>query len=565
MRPSRTTTLIGRASGLVLALACSSSIQATPPSEGFPVARPASRLQAVTVLSGGAPEPHACLTPLVQAVRSESVKASAPARRAFAVLASDNPLLGERRAVAADGTVVRYTAERASLDRIDPADDDGNGRPDLVDVVLAGIQDARSLLRGRLELGVSSPVEIVLGRLGSGIDGLTLPDPDGDGRLVIVLESVPRGGNASLRRAAAHQFGHAAAGSLGPGLPATWAEALATWVEIELGDENERSLAPIVHRLERLADGLDADDIVAAAGNAAWLAFLDEAYGPTSVRLSLDEIATGAPIEAALDRALQRAAAMRLRDAFRDFHLWSVLVGDRADGRHFPFAARIPGPRFASSWTGLPALSILSEPPVAGLGAAHAVVRLDEAQGGVTFRFEGELSTRWDADLLLLTKEGRLHRVAILVGADGRGEATVPLDGIREVLLLVRNLGSDGGAPRRYTWSAFRVPGYPFELASLSATRSTASDAPVLVSWETISETGVIGYNVWRLPADGGSPTRINPVWVPAVGDRVTASLYRFVDGGADPAKPVSYAIEGVTRDGLSSRSDPVPVTDDDR
>jgi hypothetical protein len=132
---------------------------------------------------------------------------------------------------------------------------------------------------------------------------------------------------------------------------------------------------------------------------------------------------------------------------------------------------------------------------------------------------------------------------------------------LKEVLLLARNLDRDDRRDRRYTWAVHAERGYPFELVSLQAVRS--GDAGTLVSWETASERGLVGYNVLRVPAEGGPPTRVTPVWIPAVGDSATQASYQFLDASAGAGAADSYRVEGITLEGLSSLSDAVSAVED--
>lgn len=549
--------LPARLSAAAAIVAVATGAWSAVPADG-PVTRPAGRLQAVAVLSGGSGTQVPCLAPIVAGLRQDPSRAGFPLRRAVSALYADPVLAGERRSQDADGTVVRWSADRTSLDRLDGSDADADGLPDAAEAALAGVAAARRLLSHR-DFPSADPVDVVLARLGSGVDGVALPGAGRDGRTVLLVEGAARGGAAAVRRAAAHQYAHAVGAALGQGLPAAWGEALATWVSLSLDADDDRALAAVGRRLERLADGLGADDLDLAAGNAAWLTFLDASYGPTALRLSFDELARGGSPASAMDRALRRAVGVGFADAFRDFQLWSVLVGARADGRHFPFASRLASPEFASSAEGLPAVSVLQDPAVAPAGAAAVRLAPGEIRGGMSVRFEGEVGARWDVDLLLL-REGRApHRLALAMTTPGKGEVTVPLDGLQEALLLVRNVDPEDHGPRRFTWSAFRDAAYPYEIGSLSATPDGAGSG-VLVGWETLSETGVLGFNVLRTREDGGATVRLNPVWVPAVGDRATAAAYQFVDLSAETGVAYEYRIEGVTPDGLSSLSEPVEL-----
>jgi hypothetical protein len=276
------------------------------------------------------------------------------------------------------------------------------------------------------------------------------------------------------------------------------------------------------------------------------------------VKLAVEELGRGGATDAALERALRRAGGGSFAEAFRDFHLWSVLTGPRDDGRHFSFASRLPAPTFAGVAEMLPALSIQADPEVAPLGAAAVLLAPAERTGGLAVRFEGDRTTRWAVDLLLVRLDGSMHRVPLALDEDDAGDLTVPLQDLREALLLVRNLDGDGKTPRRYTWSAYVEPGYPTEIAGLSVETAGARGG-MIVSWETLGERGVLGFNVLRSRPGDAAEARVNPVWIPAIGDTGAPAAYSFFDAGARPGVAYQYRIEAVTPEGLVSRSELVP------
>jgi hypothetical protein len=141
------------------------------------------------------------------------------------------------------------------------------------------------------------------------------------------------------------------------------------------------------------------------------------------------------------------------------------------------------------------------------------------------------------------------------VNSEGRGEITVPLDDLSEIVLLVRNLATDPGRPLRYTWSVYQKRGFPFELGSLEATFLEPSGG-VLVSWETVSESQLMGFNVVRTDESTGEVVRVNPVWIPAIGDRSSPMAYQFFDATARADQRYVYLIEGITFEGMTSRSE---------
>ncbi len=533
---------------------------AAPGPDTLVLGRPASRSQAIAVLSSGSPLPIPCLTPIVQNLQRDAQRMAPAVRRAYATLIGEAQIPGERRFLLPDGTLYRYSLERSTFDRMDLDDADRDGTPDAVEAAAEGLALARRLLVQDLELPSPGPVEVLLANVGGNVDGYLLTRRRNERRFLIVLHATPHGGVPEIRRAALHQYAHAVVAASGPSLAPGWGEALATWAQLQADGGPDAGIALLLaRRLRGLASGLLSDDLDLAAGNAAWLEFLESAYGPGSVRLTIEELGQGGPASAALDRALRRAAGENLASAFREFHLWSVLTGPRSDRRHFAFAGRLAAPAFASVFEGLPALAVQPDPAVAPLGAVQALIAPEEDRGGMTVRFEGEVPGLWQADLLLASDTGELRRVPMGVGADGRTHVTVPLDGLAEAVLLVRNL-DDSGPPRRYSWSANREEGYPFELASLEASLLEGERGGVLLRWETASEQGLVGFNVLRTREDGGEVLRINPVWIPAIGDASMPALYQFLDMSADAGGRYRYRIEGVTTEGLSSVSAPISV-----
>jgi hypothetical protein len=344
------------------------------------------------------------------------------------------------------------------------------------------------------------------------------------------------------------------------GLDPSWGEAFAAWTALTLdGASDDRLLGAIARRLRTSGTGLVVEDLDLASGNAAWFAFLQEAYGPTAVKLAVEELGRGGSDQAALDRASRRVTGDPLDQALREYQAWSLLVGPRDDGRHFSFASKLPAPEFTSTVDSLPALSVQSDPEVGGLGSAMSLIRTGERAGGITVRFEGDLTTRWAADALLVRTDGGMHRVPIALDADDAGEITVPLQDVREVLLLVRNLDPEGRPARRYSWGAQFEPGYPVELGGLKA--EPAREGGVLVSWETGRERDLLGFNVLRSRGENGGSSRVNPVWIPAVGDASSPAAYSFFDASAEAGVAYRYRIEAVTPEGLTSRSDAVALS----
>ncbi|MCP3980286.1 MAG: hypothetical protein GY716_13360 [bacterium] len=496
----------------------------------------------------------ACLTVGVDSIRRMRQPRTATTRRATTVLQSRRALPGER-SLEAHGILFRFETVPAIPELPQPT-------PAAVDAAIDGIGAARKLLVDTLELPDAEIGEVLLTELGDRVDGYVVPAfaYAHHGFQRIVLDVTPRSGAAGARRAAAHQFSHAVVHALSPGLPVEWAEAFATWVAQTVeGQPDEFTLAGYDDRLEHMHLGLFEPGLRFAAGNGLWFTFLEQDYGMPAIRLTLEELAKGTDAATALDLAIRRVSTDDLATALREFHVWNLLVGPRADRRHFPFAAQLDGPWFASDDVGLPALSVQSNAAVGPFGAAHVLLRPEAQDGGMTIQFEGDFAAEWACDVLLVSDSGEQRRVPVDVSPEGRGGVTVPLDGLKEAVLLVRHLGG-GEGPQRYTYAVDHEKAYPFELASLEAFNFDERDASVIVQWETLAERDLIGFNVLRYRDPAGPATTINPIWIPALGDLAQPTAYHFLDETAETGVSYTYRIQGITRDGLAGLSEPVSL-----
>ncbi len=532
---------------LVASVLVSLDVSAAP----FPEPRPGSRSDAVALLCPGGSTAGPCVRTRVIELTTDARVGPIGIRRGAALLARGTVLVDEQVFPGPDDLRVRYTTAAGSVDRTDPTDGSGNGVPDIVEGVALGAWQARGLLLRQLELPRPLVTDVLLAELGDRVDGYVIPNSGQTSS--IVLDATPTDGAEGARRAAIRLYAYAVARSSSPTFPARWAEAVAAWTLLSIdGTPDLESTTAMSQRSRSLHLGLDAVNATAGPGNALWLAFVEDAYGLAAVRATIQDLGR-LPPASALDSALRRSAMDDLRAAFREFHLWSILVGNRADSRHFPFAGRLDPPAFATTVQGLPALAIRESSAVAPLGASHVLLMPEESRGGLHVRFEGEFLATWEVDLLLVADRGTLRRVPLSVGPDGLGEVTVPLPGIHEALLLVRNLDSADGAAHRYSLTAFHEPRFPFDLASLDAAATDADG--VLVTWETSSEQSLVGFNVVRADVDSGFEVVINPVWIPAMGDRGAPAAYRFLDRTADPTRTYAYRIEGITNEGIAAAS----------
>jgi hypothetical protein len=428
---------------------------------------------------------------------------------------------------------VRPTAERESRHR----------------AIAAGVLAARRALGSAGYPKIDLPV--VLAPLGAAADSY-LVSPSSRREAAIVIDVDAPGDE--LFRNAAHQYAHGVALALSPELPAVWSEALAVWTTLRaLGEERDVEFRAIDERLNQMHEGLTSNRSKHAVGNAAWLTFLESRWGVSAVAATLEELARGGEIADALDRGIRRVSTSGLEKAFAEFQLWSLFTGSRDDGRHLHSAHRLRAPRFTSTVASLPALSIRQDPELAPWGWSRVqLLRSAGASGGLRVDFDGDISARWQVDLVLTSSDGAIHRVPLTI-QDGRVELTVPLDGLAEAVLLVRRVDHDDPTPKGYSYSALREAGYPFELVEMSV--ESILDDGLLVQWETTREQRVVAFNVLRTRVDGGPQIRINPVWIPALGSSDRGVGYRFLDADTEPGVRYEYTIQAVTETGLTSHS----------
>jgi len=110
------------------------------------------------------------------------------------------------------------------------------------------------------------------------------------------------------------------------------------------------------------------------------------------------------------------------------------------------------------------------------------------------------------------------------------------------------NLGSE------FTLGANNSP----TAVTLASFTAGATGPEVVLAWETASEVGVLGFNLYRASDADGPYTRINPALIPAQGDEMTGAGYRYVDRPG--IGTFSYQLEDVATGGGATRHGPVSV-----
>ena len=74
----------------------------------------------------------------------------------------------------------------------------------------------------------------------------------------------------------------------------------------------------------------------------------------------------------------------------------------------------------------------------------------------------------------------------------------------------------------------------------------------VALTWDTASEVGTAGFNIYRKPESDAAADweRVNEDLVPAAGDEVAGATYRYEDDNLRPGRQYRYRIEEVEWDG---------------
>jgi hypothetical protein len=95
----------------------------------------------------------------------------------------------------------------------------------------------------------------------------------------------------------------------------------------------------------------------------------------------------------------------------------------------------------------------------------------------------------------------------------------------------------------------------PTSVTLTSLTAQWGADG-VLVRWDTASEAGTVGFNVYRADSRQGSQTKLNQDLIAADGGAVGAN-YKYLDATAQPGRSYYYWLESVDAGGGSSRHGP--------
>ena len=74
---------------------------------------------------------------------------------------------------------------------------------------------------------------------------------------------------------------------------------------------------------------------------------------------------------------------------------------------------------------------------------------------------------------------------------------------------------------------------------------------PVTISWETASEVGTAGFNIFRADIHSEQFVQVNENMIPAEGDEMLGAAYSYDDHDVKPTQRYLYRIEEVEWDGI--------------
>lgn len=527
-----------------------------------------SLAEALNILFKGEEPPIDCASPVITELINHYRSQNIPLPHVLKYLLKKPSLKEELLYKTGKGHFrIHYTKDRGTVDAIIIADKDQNGIPDYIETVGEGLEKARKLFIDHLGFNdphrfTSSgyPYDVYIKNLGGKLSGITLPilsrfaRAQGQASSFIVLDNLLVGNKTILKAIAAHQFAHAITYSYSFRASSWWSECSAIWLEDRLYSTLIRYYEPLSYRLEMKNKSLDTDHLILMQGNALWPFFLSE-KDVNLIRMSWEEIQRNPDwsVLQVFSYLLERNHQGTLRENFSDFCLWTYFTGSRDDGNHFLFASYLPDPFFDSSYSTYPIAGIQTEKAIEPLGASLIRFESDKSEGALIINFEGEQHCQWDVDILLVSdKVPRYYRAKMNIDSSGHGSIGIPWEQLSEIIMVVKNISINKSIRGRFNYMATHDPSYPFELNVIEA---IDEQGIISILWETVSETDLFGWNVYR----SGEPlcdfSKINEVFIPALGEFSGSILYKFIDMTAEPSTKYFYYVEGVTNQGLSSRS----------
>ncbi len=96
--------------------------------------------------------------------------------------------------------------------------------------------------------------------------------------------------------------------------------------------------------------------------------------------------------------------------------------------------------------------------------------------------------------------------------------------------------------------------------AAITRFGSCSDSGQPTVEWQTGTESGTVGYNLWRKDRETGEYEQVNPMLLPALANAPQGGAYRLADPGAFSYEPVTYKLEEIDAEGRSLMHGPFTV-----
>ncbi|MEE9217799.1 MAG: hypothetical protein V3U98_01900 [Acidobacteriota bacterium] len=520
-------------------------------------------------VSGPEPLPVRCGTQLALALHLREPSLHPLLRAGVQRLLSAPP--GPHRVVAIEGFEWRLP----SGDGLPIA---GLGSRELDDALRAASEQASRALRyWSDDLGWLLPSESASGRalpiylsgtLPPGTEGLAIPvkEPartfEEDATAVLILSPRLVRDPEALAQVLIHQLAHAILWAYSHHEEPAWQEASAVALEIEARRDASPYIEIFGERLLARSVSLRSDRMRLAQGSGLWALFLDlsrPATGP-ALRLLWEELAavSGDNLSEAADTTFATLDGSDLGQEVATYLAWGLFTGERDDGRHFPFGAALPAAEPDALHAAYPAQgsarSVTLQPWSGYLLSLHS----GEGPGGLRFEFQGQDSGRWRLLALFESRDGGpLYSAEVPVDAGGGASLSFPWQSVGAATLAIAYVSAPENGPGAFSYSVWHDPTYPYELAGL---RAEPVPEGVTLSWTTLGETELVGWNIYRsLPPSEGF-VRVNRLSIPAGGNVREPLNYLFLDADSAAGKKYYYCLEGLTAGGFTQRSPRVSV-----
>jgi hypothetical protein len=97
---------------------------------------------------------------------------------------------------------------------------------------------------------------------------------------------------------------------------------------------------------------------------------------------------------------------------------------------------------------------------------------------------------------------------------------------------------------------------------TLASFEAEAQPDGIRVRWETTSEVGNLGFNLYRAETPAGPRTQVNPVLIPSQAPGGTqGASYEYLDASVQPGQVYYYWLEDIHQSGATTLHGPVSAT----